>query len=123
MAICAQSPLMPSELVLLNVRCVSNDIVYDIINEVCRHCNVFPADVTAINKGKREICDARHIAVSMLDRYTTLSYDNIGSFFGTRNHCAIGYSLGVSRDFIKTDRKFKELYILCETAIRTKFYL
>lgn len=124
METCIQSPLMPAELGLLNVRTVSADIEFEMLNEVSRMCGVNVKDIQAPNKGKREVCDARHIAATLIQKYSTLSYDTIGrDVLGGRDHSTIIHSLRKTQDLIKTDRLFKARFIQCETAIKNKFFL
>lgn len=121
---CTQSPLMPAALALLNVRLVSEDIELDMLMEVCRMCGVRAHDIQAPNKGKREVCDARHIAACLIQKYSTLSYDNIGKkVLGGRDHSTIIHSLRVTDKLLFSDRLFKERFIQCETAIKNKFFL
>lgn len=115
---------MPAELDLLNVRSVAEDIELQMLEEVCLVCCVFVEDVQAPTKGKLDVCDARHIAATLIQKYSTLSYDNIGlKVLGGRDHSTIIHSLRKSQELIKNDRSFKAKFIQCETAIRTKFYL
>ena len=121
---CIKCPLVPAELHLLNVKTVSADIENDILKEICYTCGVSIQDIQAPNKGKREISDARHIAATLIQKYSTLSYDNIGKkFLGGRDHSTIIHSLRATQSLLAFNKEFKAKFIHCETAIRTKFYL
>lgn len=124
MILCFPSSLRESELTMLNVRLVSKDIELDMLKEVCHMCGVNVKDIQAPNKGKREVCDARHIAAYLIQKYSTLSYDNIGKkVLGGRDHSTIIHSLRVTDKLLFSDKLFKARFIQCETAIKNKFFL
>jgi chromosomal replication initiator protein len=120
---CTNPQLTPDALHLLNPRLVSADIEHEILREVCRICDVFLFDVKARTKGRQGICDARHIAVTLIEKYTIITYARIGVLLGGRDRSTITHSLRVARYFSETDKIFKRKLAECEQAVKLKFFL
>jgi len=94
------------------------DLPTVIIETVAKYCYVEMTDLKAPNKGKREVCDCRHICVSLLKKYTDMTYDSIGSNFANRDHSTVIHSLRVSDGLLESDKVFRAKYELCDEQIK-----
>ena len=60
---------------------------------------------------KREIVEARHIAMSISrDVYKNATLNSIGLYYGGRHHSTVIHACDLVSDLVKTDRDFKHKY-------------
>jgi chromosomal replication initiator protein len=76
---------------------------------VCSHYNVSALKLKSMSR-KRELVDARHMAIYLMLTYTKLSQKSIGLLFGGRDHATIINSKKVTKNLIDTDRIIKGNY-------------
>lgn len=74
---------------------------------VCDFFNVDRNDVMSKSR-KREIAQARQVAIYLTKSLTDLSLKAIGQRFGGRDHSTVIHSIQAVEDLIKTDRNFKQ---------------
>lgn len=85
-------------------------------------------DVSDLNKRtrKREVVEARQIAMCMMHRYTKLSLAGIGAYFENENgvsfdHATVLHACKTVNDLKETNRVFRERFEEIENLIKTKF--
>jgi chromosomal replication initiator protein len=59
------------------------------------------------NSRKREIVQARQIAMYFAKKYTKDSLTNIGNVIGKRNHATVLHACKTVQDLIETDKNFR----------------
>lgn len=55
-----------------------------------------------------EICEARHMAMFLIKKYTGASLSAIGKFFGNRDHTTVIHSIKHVNDMITTEKGYRE---------------
>lgn len=64
---------------------------------------------------KREIVEARHVAMYLLTRYTPMSLKRIGMHFGNRDHSTVIHARRTVRDLSDTNKYYREKLQKCIT--------
>jgi chromosomal replication initiator protein len=73
---------------------------------VCTTLNVSVENLIS-NSRKREIVQARQIAMYFAKKYTKDSLTNIGNVIGKRNHATVLHACKTVQDLIETDKSFR----------------
>jgi chromosomal replication initiator protein len=73
---------------------------------VCNTLNI-SAEHLISNSRKREIVQARQIAMYFAKKYTKDSLTNIGNVIGKRNHATVLHACKTVQDLIETDKSFR----------------
>jgi chromosomal replication initiator protein len=73
---------------------------------VCDFYNI-PVEAVKSKTRKREIVQARQIAMYFTKDLTKSSLKNIGIFFGGRDHSTVIHACQTVNDLIETDKKFR----------------
>lgn len=73
---------------------------------VCEYFNIAVDDVKSKTR-KREIVQARQIAMYFAKDLTKASLKNIGSHFGNRDHSTVIHACQTVNDLVETDKKFR----------------
>ncbi len=89
------------------VRKQTGDLTVDKIQEVvCEHFHLEPELLQAKTR-KREVVQARYMAMYFCKNYTKASLSYIGNQIGKKDHATVLYACKVVADLMETDRKFK----------------
>ena len=102
------------------VRCENKPITIDeIILKVCEHYNL---DETAIHTKtrKREIVQARQIAMYLAKKHTDHSSSKIGQLIGNRDHATVLHACKIMKDLVEVDKNFKNEVAEIEASIRQR---
>lgn len=103
------------------VRRQAENLTVDRIQQVvCEHFNIEP-ELLQTKTRKREVVQARYLAMYFCKSYTKASLSFIGSQIGKKDHATVLYACKVVNDMMETDRKFrieveelqKKLYCSC----------
>lgn len=86
-------------------------IHYDIMDLASKHFNISITLFKDPRRCKREICDARLIAIYFCAKKTKISFENIGRLFGGRNHSSVSYAVKTVDDFLDSDKAFKSKFL------------
>jgi chromosomal replication initiator protein len=79
-----------------------------IVNVVCNNMNITTEDFYSKSK-KREIVQARQLAMYFSKKYTKLSLAMIGQQCGGRDHATVIHALKTVSNLLDTDKKFRAL--------------
>lgn len=83
-------------------------ITVEVIEEtVCKYFNV-TADQIQSNSRKREIVQARQVAMYLTKSYTEMSLAQIGSVIGKRNHATVLHACKTVHEQMEVDKAFRE---------------
>jgi chromosomal replication initiator protein len=89
------------------VKNAAREISIEFIQKVvCDYYNI-PVDMVKSKTRKREIVQARQIAMFFAKDFTKSSLKNIGSHFGNRDHSTVIHACQTVNDLIDTDKKFR----------------
>ncbi len=100
------------------IKNANREVSIDYIQKlVCDYFNI-GIDAVKSKTRKREIVQARQIAMYFSKDLTKASLKNIGSHFGNRDHSTVIHACQTVNDLIETDKKFK--YDVEELAKRIK---
>ena len=96
-----------------------NDIsVSKIKKAVCDYFGITP-EILLSNTRKREIVQARQIAMYLSRNLADTSLDSIGSQIGGKNHATVLYACNTVCDLMDTDRSFRQYISDIERELRT----
>lgn len=97
-----------AKLVMKNlVKNATKEISIEVIQKVvCEFYNI-PVDTVKSKTRKREIVQARQIAMFFAKDFTKASLKNIGSHFGNRDHSTVIHACQTVNDLMDTDKKFR----------------
>lgn len=85
----------------------ASELTVEKIQEVvCDHFKI-PAEVLQEKTRKREVVQARQLAMYFSKNYTKSSLSYIGSQIGKKDHATVLYACKAVTDLMETDRKFK----------------
>lgn len=90
---------------------------YDIMDLASKHFNVSITLFKDPRRCKREICDARLIAIYFCAKKTNISFEKIGRLFGGRHHSSVCYAVKTVEDFLDADKSFKIKFLEFQTVI------
>ena len=93
--------------------------IEEIIEKVCAHYNL---DESAIHTKtrKREIVQARQIAMYLAKKHTDHSSSKIGQLIGNRDHATVLHACKIMKDLVEVDKSFKNEVAEIESTIRQK---
>jgi chromosomal replication initiator protein len=110
---------LAQELIDKIVSTPKNDIsVAKIKKTVCDYFGITP-EILLSNTRKREIVQARQIAMYLSRNLTNTSLDSIGSQIGGKNHATVLYACNTVCDLMDTDRTFRQYISDIEKELRT----
>ncbi|MBR2298810.1 MAG: chromosomal replication initiator protein DnaA [Bacteroidales bacterium] len=110
---------LAQELIDKIVSTPKNDIsVSKIKKTVCDYFGITP-EILLSNTRKREIVQARQIAMYLSRNLTNTSLDSIGSQIGGKNHATVLYACNTVCDLMDTDRTFRQYITDIERELRT----
>lgn len=81
--------------------------VQEIKKAVCQYFEIAP-DVLLSKTRKREICQARQIAMYLSRNHTKNSLSTIGSLVGGKDHATVLHSCNTVNNLMDTDRMFRQ---------------
>ena len=87
-----------------------------IVNMVCNNLNIAIEDFYSKSK-KRELVQARQLAMHFAKKYTELSLATIGQQCGGKDHATVIHALKTVANLLETDKKFKTLALEIEKNI------
>lgn len=90
-----------------------------IISKVCEHYNI-EESVIQTKSRKREIVQARQIAMFLAKKYTDHSMSKIGQFIAKRDHATVLYACKAIEGLIEVDKNFKNEIEEIEATIKRK---
>ena len=93
--------------------------VDDIIESVCQHYNVTPANINSRSR-KKDFVMARQVAVYLAQKYTKLPASRIGRLVGGRDHSTVIYSCNQVERRMKIDQKFLSEITSIENSFRSR---
>lgn len=93
--------------------------VDDIIETVCAHYNVTPAQVNSKSR-KRDYVTARQVSMFFAQKYTKMPASRIGKLVGNRDHSTVIHSCEKVEQRMRIDKMFNEELVSIETAFRLK---
>ncbi|MDA7502014.1 chromosomal replication initiator protein DnaA [Chitinophagales bacterium] len=97
---------------------IIRDISVDFIQQtVCEHMEVDREKIVGKTR-KREIVQARQIAMYFCKQYTDKSLKSIGSAFGGRDHSTVIHSCNAVQDQLDTDKEYHRNLVQIEKVIR-----
>ncbi len=110
---------LAQELIDKIVSTPKNDISVAKIKEaVCKYFDI-TTDTLLSSTRKREIVQARQIAMYLSRNLTSASLDSIGSQIGGKNHATVLYACSTVCDLMDTDRSFRQYITDIERDLRT----
>ncbi|MDH6354319.1 chromosomal replication initiator protein [Dysgonomonas sp. PH5-45] len=80
---------------------------YDISEAVCNYFNIKKELIHTASR-KREIVQARQVAMYLTKQYTDLSLAQIGSVIGKKNHATVLHACRTVKDQIEVDKSFRD---------------
>ncbi len=84
---------------------------------VCAHLNLAVADILT-NSRKREVAQARQIAMYLSKQYTKNSLSSIGCAIGNRDHATVLHACKTVNDLMSTDKTFKANVLEMESKLK-----
>ena len=100
------------------VKVSSNEISVDTIQDtVCEYFNI-TRDALASKTRKREIVQARQIAMYMCRNFTKISLAAIGQQIGGKDHATVVHSCNIVQDLIATNKTFKQYVVDIENRLK-----
>ena len=93
--------------------------VDDIIESVCQHYNVTPANINSRSR-KKDYVMARHVSIYLAQKYTKMPASRIGRLVGGRDHSTVIYSCNQVEQRIKIDKKFSSEITSIENSFKLK---
>ena len=93
--------------------------VDDIIECVCSHYNVTPANINGRSR-KKDYVTARQVSIYLAQKYTKMPATRIGRMVGGRDHSTVIYSCHQVEQRIKYDKKFLKELTSIENSFKNK---
>ena len=93
--------------------------VDDIIESVCQHYNVTPANINSRSR-KKDYVMARQVSIYLAQKYTKMPASRIGRLVGGRDHSTVIYSCNQVEQRIKIDKKFSSEITSIENSFKLK---
>jgi chromosomal replication initiator protein len=75
-------------------------------NVVCMYFNIDMREIHSKSR-KREIVQARQVAMFLSKKYTDYSYSHIGNLVGKRDHATVLHACRAIQDSIDVDKSFR----------------
>ncbi len=92
-----------SRVIKIEKKQISVESIQDL---VCKYFKLEPATIQT-NSRKREIVQARQIAMYLAKKYTDKSYSHIGKIVGRRDHATVLHACKTVKDQIETSKSFR----------------
>lgn len=103
-----------------SVKVESNPLtVEDIIESVCQHYNVTPANINSRSR-KKDYVMARQVSIYLAQKYTKMPASRIGRLVGGRDHSTVIYSCNQVEQRLKVDRKFSSEISSIENSFKIR---
>lgn len=93
--------------------------VDEIIESVCQHYNVTPANISSRSR-KKDYVMARQVTIYLAQKYTKMPASRIGRLVGGRDHSTVIYSCNQVEQRIKIDKKFSSEISSIENTFRMR---
>ncbi len=117
---CGIDMQLAQRIIKRSVKVDDNPITVDeIIESVCQHYNVTPANINSRSR-KKDFVMARQVAVYLAQKYTKLPASRIGRLVGGRDHSTVIYSCNQVERRMKIDQKFLNEIISIENSFRSR---
>ncbi|MFV0289767.1 MAG: chromosomal replication initiator protein DnaA [Mangrovibacterium sp.] len=84
---------------------------------VCEHLNVTSNDILSKTR-KREIVQARQLAMYFAKNMTTQSLASIGSQIGNKDHATVLHACKAVKNLVETDKDFKSTFVNIEQKLK-----
>ena len=91
----------------------------NIIERVCNHYNVTPANINGRSR-KKDYVTARQVSIYLAQKYTKMPASRIGRLVGGRDHSTVIYSCNQVEQRIKFDKKFSSEITSIENSFNMK---
>lgn len=110
---------LASEVIEKLVKCVRKEISVDFIQKVV--CDYFglPGELLQTKTRKREIVQARQIAMYFSKSLTKTSLSTIGSLIGGKDHATVLHACKTVSNLMETDKRFRSQVDSIERKLRT----
>ena len=93
--------------------------VEDILNTVSEQLNISTALIRSTSR-KREVVQARQIAMYLAKEHTNMSSARIGSYIGSRDHATVLHACKLVKDLIQVDKTFSANLDKITTLLKKK---
>ena len=93
--------------------------VDEIIESVCQHYNVTPANINSRSR-KKDYVMARQVSIYLAQKYTKMPASRIGRLVGGRDHSTVIYSCNQVERRMKIDQKFSSEITSIENSFKSK---
>lgn len=90
-----------------------------IVSKVCKFYNL-DESVIHTKTRKREIVQARQIAMFLTKKHTDISASKIGHLIGNRDHATVLHACKIMKDLLETDKEFKADIEQIEASFKCK---
>lgn len=117
---CGIDMQLAQRIIKRSVKVDDNPLTVDeIIESVCQHYNVTPANINSRSR-KKDFVMARQVAVYLAQKYTKLPASRIGRLVGGRDHSTVIYSCNQVERRMKIDQKFLSEITSIENSFRSR---
>ena len=117
---CGIDMQLAQRIIKRSVKVDDNPLTVDeIIESVCQHYNVTPANINSRSR-KKDFVMARQVAVYLAQKYTKLPASRIGRLVGRRDHSTVIYSCNQVERRMKIDQKFLSEITSIENSFRSR---
>ncbi len=117
---CGIDMQLAQRIIKRSVKVDNNPLTVDeIIESVCQHYNVTPANINSRSR-KKDFVMARQVAVYLAQKYTKLPASRIGRLVGGRDHSTVIYSCNQVERRMKIDQKFLNEITSIENSFRSR---
>ena len=117
---CGIDMQLAQRIIKRSVKVDDNPLTVDeIIESVCQHYNVTPANINSRSR-KKDFVMARQVAVYLAQKYTKLPASRIGCLVGGRDHSTVIYSCNQVERRMKIDQKFLSEITSIENSFRSR---
>ena len=117
---CSIDMKLAARVIKHSVKVESNPLtVEDIIESVCQHYNVTPANINSRSR-KKDYVMARQVSIYLAQKYTKMPASRIGRLVGGRDHSTVIYSCNQVEQRLKVDRKFSSEISSIENSFKIR---
>ena len=117
---CGIDMQLAQRIIKRSVKVDDNPLTVDeIIESVCQHYNVTPANINSRSR-KKDFVMARQVAVYLAQKYTKLPASRIGRLVGGRDHSTVIYSCNQVERRMKIDQKFLSEITSIKNSFRSR---
>ena len=93
--------------------------VDEIIESVCQHYNVTPANINSRSR-KKDFVMARQVSIYLAQKYTKMPASRIGKLVGNRDHSTVIHSCSQVETRLKIDKDFLDEIQSIENSFKLK---